>query len=219
VSAAAFSGLGLDHWRVLRTGVEANFECGSFTEAGRFVADVAALCEEREHHVAIDLRYPDLVHVMSTTHSVSGLTDRDVDLARAVSALASERGYHANPLDSVAVEIAVDAADIDAVRPFWETVLNYVPEHTAEGDQVTALLDPEGIGPAVWFRRTDRAREQRSGVRLDVVVPHDVAERRVADALAAGGRLVSDDRARALWVLADAEGNEASLCTWQDRGD
>ena len=38
-----------------------------------------------------------------------------------------------------------------------------------------------------------------------------------AAALAAGGRLVSDARARAFWVLADAEGNEACVCTWQDR--
>jgi 4a-hydroxytetrahydrobiopterin dehydratase len=35
--------------------------------------------------------------------------------------------------------------------------------------------------------------------------------------LAAGGRLVSDVRAKAFWVLADADGNEACICTWQDR--
>ena len=34
-----------------------------------------------------------------------------------------------------------------------------------------------------------------------------------------GFRLVSDDQARAFWVLADAEGNEACVCTWQDRED
>jgi 4a-hydroxytetrahydrobiopterin dehydratase len=30
--------------------------------------------------------------------------------------------------------------------------------------------------------------------------------------------MVSDAHARAFWVLADAEGNEACICTWQDRG-
>jgi 4a-hydroxytetrahydrobiopterin dehydratase len=37
--------------------------------------------------------------------------------------------------------------------------------------------------------------------------------------VAAGGRVVSADRAPAFWVLADAEGNEACICTWQDRPD
>ncbi len=63
----------------------------------------------------------------------------------------------------------------------------------------------------------DEPRPQRNRIHLDVIVPHDVAEERVAAALAAGGRLVSADRAPAFWVLADAEGNEACVCTWQGR--
>ena len=39
----------------------------------------------------------------------------------------------------------------------------------------------------------------------------------VEAARAAGGRLVSDAAAPAFWVLADAEGNEACICTWQGR--
>ncbi len=219
VTAADFTSLGLEDWRVLRTAIEANFGCGSYAEAGRFVADLAALCDERDHHVAVDLRYPDLVHVTSTTHYLDGITDRDVELARSVSALAAERGYQAAPRDSVALEVAVDALDIEAVRPFWQTVLGYVPEHTAEGEQVTALIDPEGMGPALWFQQLDEPRAGRNRIHLDVVVPHDVAEQRVKDTIAAGGTLVSDAAARAFWVLADAEGNEACVCTWQDRGN
>lgn len=42
--------------------------------------------------------------------------------------------------------------------------------------------------------------------------------RRLVDAaLAAGGRLLSDRVAPRFWVLADAEGNEACICTWQGR--
>ncbi|WP_412753780.1 VOC family protein [Krasilnikovia sp. M28-CT-15] len=37
--------------------------------------------------------------------------------------------------------------------------------------------------------------------------------------MAAGGRLVSDERAPAYWVLADPEGNKICLCTWQNRDD
>lgn len=219
VRASEFVTLGLDDWRVLRTRIEANFGCGSFTEAGRFTADVAALCDRHNHHASVDLRYPDLVHIASSSHDVGGLSDRDVRLAREISALAAERGFHTTPLDSVALEIAIDAVDIDAVRPFWQAVLNYVPEHTAPGEQIQAILDPEGIGPEVWFQQMDQPRTQRNRIHLDVVVPHDVAEERVQAALDAGGRLVSGERAKAFWVLADAEGNEACVCTWQDRGD
>jgi len=48
-------------------------------------------------------------------------------------------------------------------------------------------------------------------------VPHDVAQERLAAAVAAGGRLVSDEEAPAFWVLADADGNQACICTWQNR--
>ncbi|HVE18877.1 MAG TPA: VOC family protein, partial [Ilumatobacteraceae bacterium] len=84
--------------------------------------------------------------------------------------------------------------------------------------QVTALVDPRRIGPAFWFQQMDAPRPQRNRIHLDVTVPHDVAEQRISDAIAAGGHMVSDARARAFWILADPEGNEACICTWQDRG-
>jgi 4a-hydroxytetrahydrobiopterin dehydratase len=63
----------------------------------------------------------------------------------------------------------------------------------------------------------DAPRPQRNRIHLDVTVAHDEAETRVRAAVEAGGVLVSDAHARAFWVLADAEGNEACVCTWQDR--
>ena len=48
-------------------------------------------------------------------------------------------------------------------------------------------------------------------------MPHDEAEERIRAALEAGGRVISDAEAPAFWVLADAEGNEACICTWQGR--
>jgi 4a-hydroxytetrahydrobiopterin dehydratase len=39
----------------------------------------------------------------------------------------------------------------------------------------------------------------------------------VEAALAAGGTLVSDDRAPTFWVLADAQGNKACVTTWTGR--
>jgi 4a-hydroxytetrahydrobiopterin dehydratase len=116
------------------------------------------------------------------------------------------------------VEIAIDALDIDAVRPFWQAVLGYEEEPPrAPGASVDAIVDPNRIGPAFWFQQMDAERPQRNRIHVDVTVPHDVAEERIAAAIAAGGTLVSDKRARAFWILADPEGNEACVCTWQDR--
>ena len=72
------------------------------------------------------------------------------------------------------------------------------------------------------FKDVDRAWEavrhaERNRIHVDVFVPHDQAEERVAAALAAGGRLVSDEHAPAWWTLADAEGNEADVATWLGR--
>jgi 4a-hydroxytetrahydrobiopterin dehydratase len=52
---------------------------------------------------------------------------------------------------------------------------------------------------------------------MDVDVPPELAQSRIDAALAAGGTLLSADAAPAFWVLADAEGNEACICTWQGR--
>ena len=48
-------------------------------------------------------------------------------------------------------------------------------------------------------------------------MPHDEAEARVAAAIAAGGRLVSEAHAPAWWTLADPEGAEVGVTTWMGR--
>jgi 4a-hydroxytetrahydrobiopterin dehydratase len=219
VSASKFSALGLDDWRVVRQGIQASFRCGTYTSAGAFAAVIAEMCDAQDHHASLNLRYPDLLHIVCTTHYLDAITDRDVTLAKSISDLASERGFTSLAAPSALVEIAIDAFDIDAVRPFWKAVLGYVDGKPDEMGVVLDLYDPRDVGPPVWFQQMDQSREQRNRIHLDVVVPHDAAEERLAAALQAGGRLVSDAAARAFWVLADAEGNEACICTWQDRGN
>ena len=63
----------------------------------------------------------------------------------------------------------------------------------------------------------DAPRPQRNRIHLDIAVPHDQAQARVAAAVAAGGRVVSDEDAPTGWVLADPEGNEACVTTWLGR--
>jgi 4a-hydroxytetrahydrobiopterin dehydratase len=79
------------------------------------------------------------------------------------------------------------------------------------------LIDPNGQGPTFWFQQMDAPRPQRNRIHVDISVPHDQAEARVAAAIAAGGHLVTDLNAPAWWVLSDAEGNEACVATWVGR--
>jgi hypothetical protein len=66
-------------------------------------------------------------------------------------------------------------------------------------------------------------RAHRAVLRLQsaddlAVTPADIGlVQTISAALAAGGTLLSDSAAPAFWVLADPEGNEACVCTWQGR--
>ena len=190
---------GLGDWRLLLRRLEATFRAGSLVEAAGFVQQVAAGTE-----ADLDLRPPGLVRVV--------LPAADVGSAEAISRLAADAGLASEPLAAMATEVAIDAMDIRSVLPFWRAVLGYVD------DGEDAIADPLRIGPTYWFQQMDERRPQRNRIHLDVTVPHDVAEARIAAALAAGGTLVSDRAAKAFWILADPEGNEACICTWQDRG-
>lgn len=210
----------LADWRYVRTQLEASFAADSFDAATRFAGDVAAAAEAAGHHPDLDVRYPGRVRVVLTTHAEGGVvTEADLQLAVTVSELAAALGLHRQPTAAQVCEVAIDALDIDAVRPFWTAVLGYVddvpPGHVG---QVTAIRDPGRVGPYVWFQQMDEPRPQRNRIHLDVIVPDDVAVARVDAAMAAGGTLVSDAQAPSFWILADAEGNEACVCTWRDPG-
>lgn len=209
---------GLDDWRVVLGAAHGRFRASTFAGALDFVRAVGEAAEAADHHPDVDLRYPGIVHVVLTTHAAGGLSERDVSLATTISALAAGAGLTVEPSVPVAVEVAIDAIDIDAVRPFWKAVLGYVDAPSIPaGATVDVIVDPARIGPPFWFQQMDEPRPQRNRIHLDVSVPSDVAEARVEAAIAAGGRLVTDQYARSFWVLADAEGNEACICTWQDR--
>ncbi len=159
--------------------------------------------------VAQVLRAPGL-RVSITTHAAGGLTTLDVDLAREISALAATADAIVEALVPQGLEIAIDTIDADRIRPFWAAVLGYRDDHGT-------LVDPLRIGPAVWFQEMTEPRNERQRFHIDVSVSHDAAQARVNAAVAAGGTLVTDEFARSWWVLSDADGNEACVCTWQDR--
>lgn len=200
----------LADWRVLVRTIQGEFVAGSFSEGAALLAAVAAAADTADHHPDLGLRYPGRVRVVLTTHAVNGLSDADVALARTISALAAEHGATAEPTTPERLEICIDTMDADRIRPFWAAVLGY---RETDGE----LLDPAGVGPTLWFQQMDEPRTDRDRFHLDLVVAHDRADARVAAALAAGGTLVSDEFARAWWILSDADGNEVCVCTWEDR--
>lgn len=206
----------LPDWRVILQTVEATFTAASFRAATELAVQIAAAADEHDHHPDIDIRYPGRLRVVLTTHASRGLTELDAALAARISAIAREAGAAPSPTTALQLELAIDALDIAAVLPFWRAVLGYRDGAPYEG-MVRELFDPLRARPAVWFQQMDAPRPQRNRIHVDVVVAHDEAAARIDAAIAAGGRLVTDEHAPSFWVLADPEGNEACICTWQGR--
>jgi 4a-hydroxytetrahydrobiopterin dehydratase len=65
----------------------------------------------------------------------------------------------------------------------------------------------------------DKPREQRNRIHIDLSVPRDQAEARIAAALDAGGRIVTDAFAPNWWTIADPEGNEVDIAPWREDSD
>jgi 4a-hydroxytetrahydrobiopterin dehydratase len=200
---------GVDDWRVLANGASAHFTTDAFATGVALVDAIGALADVAIDFPDVDLRASG-VTVRLTADGEHGLSRRDLELARQISAAASALGA---PADAAVqdVQVTIDALDVPAVRAFWRAVLGY----REVGDE--DLLDPHAHGPSLWFQDMDVPRPQRNRVHVDVFVPHDQAEARVAAALAAGGRVVTDEHAPSWWTLADPEGNEVDVATWMGR--
>ena len=215
VSAAA----GRD-WRLmlgeLRTVVPVD-DLAAGLETARALLDAAGMPGERR--LRLDLR-PGVLLLVVSPPDAQRAGSAEVELAQRLSAEFAALGLSARP-DLVeprsmqTLELGIDTMDRSPIRPFWKAVLGYVDE---PGDEsLNGLVDPLGQGPALWFQHMDEPRPQRNRIHFDVTVPHDQAAARIAAALAAGGTLLNDSEAPAFWVLADADGNEACVCTWQGR--
>jgi 4a-hydroxytetrahydrobiopterin dehydratase len=229
-------------WRLVLGAVYTQVDVSSLTRAAEVAVIAAAgVGPDGQQRLTADVRADRAV--LRLTPPGQGLaTVREVQLAREISEALASQGLQTVPgLDDgpgllQGIEIAIDAIDIPAVRPFWKAVTGYVDE-PGPSDLSDGLVDPIGRGPAIWFQQMDEPRGRigaggppacggersdpgnviRNRIHLDVDVPHEAAEARVRAAIAAGGTLLSDARAPAFWVLADPEGNEACICTWQAR--
>src|SRR6266508_1983574 len=145
-------------WRyvlgLLRTCVPAR----SLAESADVAARALAACgPDADGHLYADLR-PDRAILTLQTLASATVTGRDIDLAHRISAVLRDvamptepdAGPEAGRRTVQVLEIAIDALDIAAVRPFWKAVMGYTGEAGRDGPE-DALIDPLGQGPAIWF--------------------------------------------------------------------
>ena len=204
VAAAA-----LDDWRQIRDTLRARFRTGDFATGLAFVNRVGAAAEGADHHPDVILTYPE-VRVSLTSHDAGGLTSRDIDLAREISAIAAEAGI-GHDTSITDVDLALDTADHAPLAGFYAALFG-VGDHDGGPDVVS---DQAG---SMWFQtpsdegvRLPPASPPQRG-HLDVWVSPDEAERRVQAVLDACGTLISDASAPSFWVLEDADGNRSCVC-------
>jgi 4a-hydroxytetrahydrobiopterin dehydratase len=202
---------GVEDWRFLANSVGARFHTGSFPAGVALVGAIGQLAGAVSRPPDVDLR-PASVTVWLLAQELEGLQRRHIELARQISAAARELGVRADPNDVQDVQLTIDALAGGQVRAFWRAVLGY--REVGDDD----LLDPHSRGPGIWFQQMDVPRSGRNRIHVDVFVPHDQAEARVAAAIAAGGHLVTDEHAPTWWALTDPEGNEVDIATCMGRG-
>jgi 4a-hydroxytetrahydrobiopterin dehydratase len=194
---------GVEDWRCLYHVVSAYFRTPSLTKGIALVDEIGRLANDaQQQYLNVDVRHTGVTVFLSV---------RDVALARRISAAAKELDIPADPTAVQLINVTLDALVGADVLPFWRALLSY----RQIGDDY--LADPTRRGPGFGVQPMDAQRPQRNRMHLDVAVPHDQADIRIAAALAAGGRLVSDAHAPKWWILADAEGNEACVATWVGR--
>lgn len=212
VTAKAFHAVdGVEDWRVLFWGAYAFYRLRSFAEGARFVVAVADVADARGHFPDVDLR-PEGVMIRTSSTPEGGLSERDIELARGISGAARHMGLASDPSQVQVVGIAV-AQDTGAdTRPFWATALGY--------DIGTEdAIDPHRRWPHVSFQGLKPPKPGRGRTHIDVSVPQDQAEARVAAALAAGGRIADDRNVPYWWTLASPENHKVDIAAWPDFED
>ncbi len=139
------------------------------------------------------------------------------------------------------VQVTFDSADPDRLATFWASALGYRKDDPPEGyesweaflkangvpeeewNSASAIIDPDGVGPRIYFQRVPEPKTVKNRLHLDVNVgggrgtPADERTRRVyaeVDRLVGEGATkvrVHDDDGEFWVVMTDLEGNEFCL--------
>ena len=195
---------GLPDWRYRLGGLVTVYKTPTAAAALQLMAAVGRLAEEQNHHPDLDWRY-NRVFLRYTSHDAGGeVTSRDVAAAAAASAAAADVGATAEPGLHRTVEVGVDTTDAAEISEVWRVALGY---RKGPG---TALADPYGRGPSVWFQETPTPHSSR--IHLDIHRSRGESAA-VLEKSAATGALMNRDHAPDWVVVTDPQGNRLCLCT------
>jgi 4a-hydroxytetrahydrobiopterin dehydratase len=213
----------LTEWRKLAQGLHARYLVDDFGTGARFVVAVGEAGDAIGHHprASIGSGYVDLELVSDdaiyrddegTEHVVEWVTQQDVDLARRITEIAADHGIDADPGSVSEIEIGLDTARSATIAPVWAALLTGSAASQGRGTPSDEIRDATGRVPNLWLGGA--AEHQTPGQRfhLEVYVAPEVAEQRIAAALAAGGTVVDDGDAPSLTVIADQDGNTGVVC-------
>ena len=204
---------GLDDWRKLAQPLYARYRIADFTAGAAFIAAIAEAAEAAGHHP--DVKMTDgVVDVSLCTHE-DGLwvTQQDIDMARRITGIARQNGLEPEPTAVTQLEMALDTAHEDGVAPFWSVLLTGSPDNKI----YDSIFDPTGRVPSMWFQGTSEHETPRQRWHFDVWLAPEVADERIAAAVAAGGSVFDDSHAPSFTVLADPDGNKVCVCTCLER--
>ena len=203
-------------WSVIGDGACNFYPTGSFDESARVVQAIGRLPGVEEHKPDIDIRHDGVtVRLLTAGEDWYGMSKRGIELAKLISAAATELGLVGDPSSVQNLLIVPGSPQGAEIMPFWRAILGYQPRPDSPDED---LVDPHNRGPGFWFEDMHEPRPDGGGaIHIAVWVPYEQAEARVAAALAAGGRLVRDQYAPAWWTLADSAGNEADIATVMNR--
>ena len=73
----------LKGWKLVNNGLEKQFKFNSFASAMQFINQLAQEAEEMHHHPEWSNSYT-LLNVRLTTHSIKGLSNLDIELAKRI---------------------------------------------------------------------------------------------------------------------------------------
>ena len=203
---------GLEGWRIISDGACAFYPTPSFGASTKLVDGIGGIGGIDEHPPKLDVRH-DGVTVRFLTKRAEGfrLTTTDLELAQAVSRVATERGLAADPAAIQSLIVIPGATDRSAIMPFWQAILGYQPRIDSPDED---LVDPHERDAAFWFEEMDEPRADGKGaVHVAVFVPIEQAQARIDAAIAAGGRMVHDANAPEWWTLEDPAGNQADIAS------
>ncbi|WP_406049389.1 4a-hydroxytetrahydrobiopterin dehydratase [Kribbella sp. NBC_00889] len=213
----------LTDWRKLAQGLHARYVVDDFGAGARFVAAVGEADDALGHHprVSIGNGYVDLKLVTDdaiyrddegTEHVVEWVTQQDVDLARRITEIAANHQFDADPASVSDIELGLDTAHSATIAPMWSVLLTGSAEAQGRGTPSDEIRDATGRVPNLWFGDADEHETPRQRFHVEVYVAPEVADQRIAAAVAAGGTVVDESNAPSLTVIADQDGNQGIVC-------